>query len=91
METGRASRFPNCLKFRKAEASSFLLIACYLEIHATHSKAWVVSITIRACPSAQDNEPAVPRADPPLALPQNPFDFLSHSLYDRRKTKEGLL
>lgn len=118
METGRASRFPNCLKIRKAEASSFLLIACCLEIHATHSKAWGVSITIRACPcaketlikslafvlmiqvnisrhtafpSAQDNEPAVPRADPPLALPQNPFDFLPHSLYDRRKTKEDLL
>ena len=40
---------------------------------------------------AQDNEPAVPRADPPLALPQNLFDFLPRSLYDRRKTKEDLL
>ncbi len=91
METGRASRFPNCLKFRKAKARSFLLIACCLEIHATHSKAWGVSITIRACPCTQDNEPSVPRADPPLALPQNPFDFLPRSLYDRRKTKEDLL
>ena len=27
----------------------------------------------------------------PCALPQNPFDFLPHTLYDRRKTKEGLL
>lgn len=70
METGRASRFPNCLKIRKAEASSFLLIACWLEIHATHSKAWVV---IRAFPSAQDNEPSVPRADPPLSPAPKPI------------------
>ena len=73
METGRASRFPNCLKFRKAKASSFLLITYWLEIHATHSKAWGVSITIRACPSAQDNEPSVPRADTPLSPAPKPI------------------
>ena len=27
----------------------------------------------------------------PCALLQNPFDFLPHTLYDRRKMKEGLL
>lgn len=86
METGRANRFPNCLKFRKAEARETLI----------QSLAFVLMIQVNisrhtAFLSAQDNEPSVPRADPPLALPQNPFDFLPYSLYDRRKTKEGLL
>lgn len=68
METGRASRFPNCLKFRKAEAKETLIksLAFVLMIQVNISQHTVF-------PSAQDNKPSVPRADPPLSPAPKPI------------------